>query len=43
MKNFTIGGVPEHFNLPWYFTLRDKKYTAQGINLRWKDFFWRDR
>ena len=39
MKNFTIGGVPEHFNLPWYFTLRDKKYTKEGINLRWKDFY----
>ncbi len=39
MKNFTIGGVPEHFNLPWYFTLRDKEYTAKGINLRWKDFY----
>lgn len=38
MKNFTIGGVPEHFNLPWYFTLRNKKYTSKGINLRWKDF-----
>jgi len=39
MKHFTIGGVPEHFNLPWYFTLRDKKYTKEGINLRWKDFY----
>jgi len=38
MKNFTIGGVPEHFNLPWYFTLRNKEYTSKGINLRWKDF-----
>lgn len=39
MKSFTIGGVPEHFNLPWYFTLRDKKYQEKGINLRWKDFY----
>lgn len=38
MKHFKIGGVPEHFNLPWYFTLRDKAYPAQGINLRWKDY-----
>jgi ABC-type nitrate/sulfonate/bicarbonate transport system substrate-binding protein len=38
MKNFQIGGVPEHFNLPWYLTLRDKKYTQEGINLRWKDY-----
>ncbi len=39
MKNFTIGGVPEHFNLPWYFTLRNKEYHPHGINLRWKDFY----
>ena len=38
MKNFKIGGVPEHFNLPWYLTLRDKEYHAENINLRWTDF-----
>lgn len=38
MKDYQIGGVPEHFNLPWYLTLRDKKYTKEGINLRWKDY-----
>ncbi len=38
MKNFYIGGVPEHFNLPWYLTLRDKEYHKEDINLRWKDF-----
>jgi len=38
MKNFKIGGVPEHFNLPWYLTLRDKEYHAENINLRWEDF-----
>lgn len=38
MKNLKIGGVPEHFNLPWYLTLRNKEYTADGINLRWKDY-----
>ena len=39
MKKFHIGGVPEHFNLAWYLTLRNKEYQAQGINLRWKDFY----
>lgn len=39
MKHFKIGGVPEHFNLPWYLTLRDKEYQKVGINLRWKDFY----
>lgn len=38
MKKFQIGGVPEHFNLPWYLTLSTKKYTKEGINLRWKDY-----
>ena len=38
MKNYRIGGVPEHFNLPWYLTLRDKEYTKEGINLRWNDY-----
>jgi len=39
MKNFHIGGVPEHFNLPWYLTLKNKEYHEVGINLRWKDYF----
>ena len=38
MKKLIIGGVPEHFNLPWYVTLRDKKYDTHNINLRWKDY-----
>ncbi|PHR11967.1 MAG: ABC transporter substrate-binding protein [Aequorivita sp.] len=38
MKNFLIGGVPEHFNLPWYIALRDKKFQKEGITLRWKDY-----
>ena len=39
MKTVYIGGVPEHFNLPWYLTMRDKQYAALEINLRWKDFY----
>ena len=38
MINLTIGGVPEHFNYPWYLTLKNKEYAKQNINLRWKDF-----
>lgn len=38
MKNFKIGGVPEHFNLPWYLTLKEKEYQSKNINLRWKDY-----
>lgn len=39
MKTVRIGGVPEHFNLPWYLTLRDKKYHEKNINLRWQDYY----
>jgi ABC-type nitrate/sulfonate/bicarbonate transport system substrate-binding protein len=38
MVDFTIGGVPEHFNYPWYLTLKTKKYQKHGINLRWIDY-----
>ena len=38
MKNFVIGGVPEHFNLAWYLTLKDKRYQKEDINLRWRDY-----
>jgi len=26
MKKVNIGGVPEHFNLAWYLTLRNGEY-----------------
>lgn len=38
MKKFLIGGVPEHFNVPWYIGLRDKDFFRSDINLRWHDF-----
>ncbi len=38
MLNLKVGGVPEHFNYPWYITLKNKEYTKKGINLRWQDF-----
>ncbi len=38
MINLTIGGVPEHFNYPWYLTLKNKEFAKHNINLRWKDF-----
>ena len=38
MLKLKIGGVPEHFNYPWYVTLKNKEYTKEGINLRWKDY-----
>jgi sulfonate transport system substrate-binding protein len=38
MTNLKIGGVPEHFNYPWYQTLKNKAYNQHNVNLRWKDF-----
>lgn len=38
MKKINIGGVPEHFNLAWYLTLKERSYEKEGINLRWKDY-----
>jgi len=39
LKTIKIGGVPEHFNLAWYLTLKNGSYKKEGINLRWKDYF----
>ncbi|MFI1744037.1 substrate-binding domain-containing protein [Thalassobellus sediminis] len=38
MKNVKVGGVPEHFNLSWYLTLKNGEYKEEGINLRWQDY-----
>ncbi|MFD2726032.1 substrate-binding domain-containing protein [Hyunsoonleella rubra] len=38
MKKVNIGGVPEHFNLAWYLTLKNGEYKEKGINLRWHDY-----
>ena len=39
MKKVNIGGVPEHFNLAWYLTLKNGEYKQEGINLRWHDYY----
>ena len=38
MKNITIGGVPEHFNLPWHLCIENNLFTEKGLNVIWKDF-----
>lgn len=38
MKTINIGGVPEHFNLAWYLTLKNGEYKEKGIHLRWHDY-----
>ncbi|HZW62239.1 MAG TPA: substrate-binding domain-containing protein [Flavobacteriaceae bacterium] len=39
MELVKIGGVPEHFNLAWYLTLKAGAYKDKGIHLRWKDYY----
>ncbi len=37
MKQFKIGGVPEHFNLPWRLAIEDGDFQKNGIELHWAD------
>ncbi|MUP45694.1 ABC transporter substrate-binding protein [Gramella sp. BOM4] len=38
MKTIKIGGVPEHFNLPWHHCMENGKFEAEDVHLIWKDF-----
>ncbi|AZQ44399.1 substrate-binding domain-containing protein [Nonlabens ponticola] len=37
MTTINIGGVPEHFNLPWHLAIEDSAFAKAGINLSWQD------
>jgi ABC-type nitrate/sulfonate/bicarbonate transport system substrate-binding protein len=38
MTSLRIGGVPEHFNLPWHLVLESALPAQLGIDARWQDF-----
>ena len=38
MVKITIGGVPEHFNLPWHLAIDEGLFEDNGIGLKWQDF-----
>ncbi|MHA7059189.1 substrate-binding domain-containing protein [Aquimarina sp. M1] len=38
MHTLKIGGVPEHFNLPWHVTIEEGAYLQNNIQLEWTDF-----
>jgi len=38
MSKIKIGGVPEHFNLPWHLTIEEGLYQKSDIQLEWTDF-----
>ena len=37
MKRFKIGGVPEHFNLPWRNAIEEGAFQSLGLELHWSD------
>jgi ABC-type nitrate/sulfonate/bicarbonate transport system substrate-binding protein len=38
MIRIKIGGVPEHFNLPWQLALEGRRFAAAGIDVVWRDY-----
>jgi ABC-type nitrate/sulfonate/bicarbonate transport system substrate-binding protein len=38
MQKVRIGGVPEHFNLPWHLAIEDGMFEEAGIDLQWIEF-----
>ena len=37
MKQITVAGVPEHFNLPWHLALEEGAFEDRGLELTWLD------
>lgn len=35
---FKVGGVPEHFNLPWHLAIHDQGFEDAGISVTWHDY-----
>ncbi len=33
-----IGGVPEHFNLPWHLCMEEGRFDSIGVKVNWTDF-----
>lgn len=33
-----IGGVPEHFNLPWHLAMEEGHFRDAGIHLNWEEY-----
>jgi sulfonate transport system substrate-binding protein len=38
MIRLRIGGVPEHFNLPWHLALEARRFEDLGIEVAWRDY-----
>lgn len=37
MLGLKVGGVPEHFNLPWRMAIEEGKFREEDIQLHWSD------
>jgi hypothetical protein len=35
LKKIRVGGVPEHFNLPWHLAMENKHFEKEGIEIEW--------
>jgi ABC-type nitrate/sulfonate/bicarbonate transport system substrate-binding protein len=38
MIRLRIGGVPEHFNLPWHLVLERRGFEPHGVEVEWRDY-----
>lgn len=38
MKKIRVGGVPEHFNLPWHLSKESGKFNEEDLDVSWRDF-----
>ena len=36
-RTIVVGGVPEHFNLPWKLAIESGAFTDAGLDVRWVD------
>ena len=37
LLQFTVGGVPEHFNLPWHLAIEDQAFEALDLKVKFQD------
>lgn len=37
-QTFRVGGVPEHFNLPWHLALDSGEFEQVGVTVKYSDF-----
>lgn len=38
MTTIRVGGVPEHFNLPWHLCMEEGDFEYENIQIKWRDF-----